>query len=209
MSPLTSFLRGVRVLDLSRYVPGPLASLLLADMGAEVVKIEPPSGDDLQGLGPRGPDGSRVFYEAINAGKAVLQLDLKKAVDKEVLLELLATADVLIEGFRPGAMKRLGLDYKRLETVNPRLIYCSIRQQLPRPRRRSTSQRHRRSDLFRPPGLRHLRLAVRGDIDPRRAAWAGADREGLRDRPCARRRRDAAAAAPGGGRRGHRSRAGP
>jgi alpha-methylacyl-CoA racemase len=126
MSLLTSFLRGVRVLDLSRYVPGPLASLLLADMGAEVVKIEPPSGDDLQDLGPRGPDGRRVFYESINAGKAVLQLDLKKAADKNVLLELVATADVLIEGFRPGAMKRLGLDYKSLEAVNPRLIYCAI-----------------------------------------------------------------------------------
>jgi alpha-methylacyl-CoA racemase len=126
MSLLTSFLRGVRVLDLSRYVPGPLASLLLADMGAEVVKIEPPSGDDLQDLGPRGPDGRRVFYESINAGKAVLQLDLKKAADKDVLLELVATADVLIEGFRPGAMKRLGIDYKFLEAVNPRLIYCAI-----------------------------------------------------------------------------------
>jgi alpha-methylacyl-CoA racemase len=126
MSPLTSFLRGVKVLDLSRYIPGPLASLLLADMGADVVKIEPPSGDDLQGLGPRGPNGEHVFYESINAGKTVLQLDLKKGADKAVLLELVAAADVLIEGFRPGAMKRLGLDYTALETLNPRLIYCSI-----------------------------------------------------------------------------------
>lgn len=125
MSPLTSFLHGIRVLDLSRYVPGPLASLLLADMGAEVLKIEPPSGDGLQDLGPR-PDGRPVFYESINAGKAVLELDLKETAHKRVFLELLASADVLIEGFRPGAMKRLGLDYKRLEAVNPRLIYCSI-----------------------------------------------------------------------------------
>lgn len=125
MSRLSSFLRGVRVLDLSRYVPGPLASLLLADMGAAVLKIEPPSGDELQHLGPR-PGGRSVFYEAINAGKSVLALDLKQPADKKVLLELVATADVLIEGFRPGAMKRLGLDYEHLRGVNPRLIYCSI-----------------------------------------------------------------------------------
>jgi alpha-methylacyl-CoA racemase len=125
MSRLNSFLRGVRVLDLSRYVPGPLASLLLADMGAEVLKIEPPSGDELQHLGPR-PGRRPVFYEAINAGKAVLALDLKQPTDKNVLLELVATADVLIEGFRPGAMNRLGLDYEHLHPINPRLIYCSI-----------------------------------------------------------------------------------
>jgi alpha-methylacyl-CoA racemase len=125
MSPLSSFLRGVRVLDLSRYLPGPFASLLLADMGAEVLKIEPPSGDDLQTLGPR-PQGRPVFYEAINAGKAVLKLDLKQPGSRNVLLELVSTADVLIEGFRPGVMQRLGLDYPRLTSVNPQLIYCAI-----------------------------------------------------------------------------------
>ena len=125
MSPLGSFMRGVRVLDLSRYVPGPLASLLLADMGAEVVKIEPPSGDDLMDLGPK-PDGRSVFYETINAGKNVLTLDLKVQASKDSFLELVATADVVIEGFRPGAMQRLGLDYARLQSINSRLIYCSI-----------------------------------------------------------------------------------
>lgn len=126
MTPLKSFLRGVRVLDLSRYLPGPLASLLLADMGAEVLKIEPPSGDELQSLGPRGEAGRPIFYEAINAGKSVLELDLKKPTDVGILLELVATADVLIEGFRPGAMKRLGLAYATLAGVNPKLVYCSI-----------------------------------------------------------------------------------
>jgi crotonobetainyl-CoA:carnitine CoA-transferase CaiB-like acyl-CoA transferase len=125
MAPLRSFLAGVRVLDLSRYVPGPLASLLLADMGAEVVKVESPEGDALQELGPR-PEGRPVFYETINAGKVVVQLDLKQQPGKDALLEMVATADVLIEGFRPGVMKRLGLDYGRLRAVNPRLIYCSI-----------------------------------------------------------------------------------
>jgi len=126
MSPLSSFLRGVRVLDLSRYLPGPFATLLLADMGAEVLKIEPPSGDDLQSLGPRGPSGQPVFYEAVNAGKAVLRLDLKEPADKKVFLDLVADADVVVEGFRPGVMKRLGLDYGRLRAINPRLIYCAI-----------------------------------------------------------------------------------
>src|SRR5262249_45823102 len=125
MSRLRSFLRGVRVLDLSRYLPGPFASLLLADLGAEVVKIEPPPGDDLQMLGPR-PEGRPGLFEAINAGKAVLKLDLKEPGDKSALLELVSTADVLIEGFRPGVMERLGLAYAQLKSVNPRLIYCSI-----------------------------------------------------------------------------------
>lgn len=123
---LSSFLRGIRVLDLSRYLPGPMASLLLADMGAEVLKVEPPTGDELQSLGPRGADGRPAFYEAINAGKAVVELDLKKQSDRDALLDLVVAADVLIEGFRPGAMKRLGLDYGRLAAVNAQLIYCSI-----------------------------------------------------------------------------------
>jgi len=126
MSPLNSFLRGLRVLDLSRYLPGPLATLLLADMGAEVLKIEPPSGDDLEGLGPRGPGGRPVFYEAVNAGKTVLRLDLKAAGDKQLFLDLVPEADVVVEGFRPGVMQRLNLDCGRLRAINPRLIYCAI-----------------------------------------------------------------------------------
>jgi len=125
MPTLRSFLRGVRVLDLSRYLPGPFASLLLAHLGAKVLKIAPPSGDDLQTLGPR-PEGRPVFNDAINAGKAVLKLDLKKTGDKSVLPELVSTADVLIEGFRPRVMERLGLAYPVLKSLNPRLIYCAI-----------------------------------------------------------------------------------
>ena len=123
---LGEFLRGVRVLDLSHYISGPLASLALADMGAEVLKIEPPTGDGLEQVGPRDAQGRALFYASINAGKSALRLDLKDAAQRQRLLALVAAVDVLIEGFRPGVMRRLGLDYEFLRTLNPALIYCSI-----------------------------------------------------------------------------------
>lgn len=126
MTGINRFLEGVRVLDLSQYIPGPLASLMLTDMGAEVIKIEPPAGDPMRHLGPRDGNGAALFYETLNAGKSVVRLDLKTAEDVACLLERVASADVLIEGFRPGVMARLGLDYARLKEVNPALIYCSI-----------------------------------------------------------------------------------
>jgi crotonobetainyl-CoA:carnitine CoA-transferase CaiB-like acyl-CoA transferase len=126
MSKLNSFLAGVRVLDLSQYIPGPMASLLLADMGAAVLKIEPPNGDELAHLGPRDADGAPVFYGALNAGKSVRRMNLKDAAVREEFLDLVRQHDVLLEGFRPGVMTRLGLDYDTLSGLNPRLIYCSI-----------------------------------------------------------------------------------
>ncbi|MFT5172323.1 MAG: alpha-methylacyl-CoA racemase [Gammaproteobacteria bacterium] len=123
---LGEFLRGVRVLDLSHYISGPLASLALADMGAEVLKIEPPSGDGLEQVGPRDAQGRALFYASMNAGKSALRLDLKDPAQRQRLLALVAEVDVLIEGFRPGVMSRLGIDYEFLRTVNPALIYCSI-----------------------------------------------------------------------------------
>ncbi len=125
-SRLSLFARGVRVLDLSAFLPGPMASLLLADMGAEVVKIEPPAGDPMIHLGPRDSAGHPLFYEAINAGKSVGRMDLKQTAEREAFLRLVAEADVLIEGFRPGVMERLGLGYVTLREINPRLIYCSL-----------------------------------------------------------------------------------
>jgi len=125
-SRLAQFADGVRVLDLSAFLPGPLAGLLLADMGAEVLKIEPPSGDAMQGLGPRGPAGEAVFYEAVNAGKTVRRMDLKQESARDELLGLAVEYDVLIEGFRPGVMRRLGLDYPVLRAINPGLVYCSL-----------------------------------------------------------------------------------
>ncbi|MFT5449594.1 MAG: alpha-methylacyl-CoA racemase [Gammaproteobacteria bacterium] len=123
---LGDFLRGVRVLDLSHYISGPLASLTLADMGADVLKIEPPSGDGMQRLGPRDVHGHGLFYAAINAGKSVLKLNLKDDGDRQRFLALSAEADVVIEGFRPGVMSRLGIDYAVLRSVNSALVFCSI-----------------------------------------------------------------------------------
>jgi alpha-methylacyl-CoA racemase len=125
-SRLGLFARGVRVLDLSAFLPGPMASLLLADMGAEVLKIEPPAGDPMTQLGPRDRDGHPLFYESINAGKSVRRMDLKQPESRAAFLHLVAEADVLIEGFRPGVMQRLGLGYDVLREVNPRMIYCAL-----------------------------------------------------------------------------------
>jgi crotonobetainyl-CoA:carnitine CoA-transferase CaiB-like acyl-CoA transferase len=126
MSRLNSFLDGLRVVDVSAYLPGPFASLLLADMGADVVKVEPPQGDGMLSLGPRDATGKPLFHAALNAGKTVRRIDLKSADGKREFLDLLDTADVLIEGFRPGAMDRLGLGYEALRARNPGLIFCSI-----------------------------------------------------------------------------------
>lgn len=126
LSRLGRFARGVRVLDLSAFLPGPLAALLLADMGAVVLKIEPPAGDAMMALGPRDEAGRGVFYEAVNAGKSVRRMDLKRPEQREAFLRLVEEYDVLIEGFRPGVMRRLGLDYPVLREVNPGLIFCSL-----------------------------------------------------------------------------------
>lgn len=126
ISRLGRFAQGVKVLDLSAFLPGPLAGLLLADMGAEVLKIEPPSGDAMRQIGPRDGDGEPLFYGAVNAGKAVRRMDLKRPEVRAEFLRLVEGFDVLIEGFRPGVMRRLGLDYEVLRTVNPGLVYCSL-----------------------------------------------------------------------------------
>ena len=125
-SRLGLFARGVKVLDVSSFLPGPLASLLLADMGAEVLKIEQPSGDPMIELGPRGADGQPVFHQAVNAGKSVRRMDLKDQASHAEFLGLVAGSDVLIEGFRPGVMERLGLGYETLRAINPGLIFCSL-----------------------------------------------------------------------------------
>jgi alpha-methylacyl-CoA racemase len=102
MSRLNHCLHGVRVLDLSSYLPGPFASLLLADFGAEVLKVEPPQGDGMLQLGPRDANGTPLFHAALNAGKTICRVDLKHAEGKQALLSRAAQADVLIEGFRPA-----------------------------------------------------------------------------------------------------------
>ena len=126
MSAMNRWLDGVRVLDLSQYLPGPLATLFLADFGAEVLKIEPPRGDDMQKLGPRDSAGRPIFYEAVNGGKTVQRMDLKDPQARAAFMQLVDTADVLLETFRPGVMARLGLDYAVLSARNPALVYCSL-----------------------------------------------------------------------------------
>lgn len=120
------FLAGLKVLDLSQYIPGPMATLYLADFGAEVIKVEPPAGDQMQQLGPRDANGRPLFYRALNAGKQVVKLNLKDAGEHAQFLEMVRGADVVVEGFRPGVMERLRIDYSTLQAANARIILCSI-----------------------------------------------------------------------------------
>jgi len=119
-------LTGIRVLDLSQYLPGPYATQMLADLGAEVVKIEPPAGDPMRGLGPCDGDGISAFYKIVNAGKSVVRLDLKSGQGKAALEALVRGADVLLESFRPGTLDKLGFGPDTLRGLNPRLIHCAL-----------------------------------------------------------------------------------
>ena len=118
-------LAGILVLDFTTLLPGPLATLLLAEAGAEVIKIERPGGEDMRHYEPRF-DGESAMFTLLNRGKKSLVLDLKDASDRDKLAPLLARADVLVEQFRPGVMARLGLGYDAVRAINPKLIYCSI-----------------------------------------------------------------------------------
>ena len=95
-------------------------------MGAEVLKIEPPQGDEMRQLGPKDAQGAPVFYQALNAGKSVRRMNLKDENARAEFLELARDVDILIEGFRPGVATRLVVDYETLSGVNPRIIYCSM-----------------------------------------------------------------------------------
>jgi crotonobetainyl-CoA:carnitine CoA-transferase CaiB-like acyl-CoA transferase len=121
-------LRGVRVLDLSRMLAGPYGSMLLADMGAEVIKIEDPDGGDpMRVMGPPFlPDGESAYFLSINRNKKSVALDLARPEGREVFLDLVRAADVVWENFRPGVLARLGCDYGALAAVNPRVVLCSI-----------------------------------------------------------------------------------
>jgi alpha-methylacyl-CoA racemase len=121
-------LANVRVLDLTRLLPGGLCSLMLADMGADVIKIESPDGGDyLRWMSPiSDTDGQSLYFHALNRNKRSVVLDLKDEIGQAVLQHLSKTADILIEGYRPEVMKRLNCDYEALREFNPKLIYCSI-----------------------------------------------------------------------------------
>ena len=118
-------LDGTLVLDFSTLLPGPMATLILAEAGAEVVKIERPGGEDMRHYDPKW-GGESVSFALLNRGKKSLALDLKNPADRSKLQPLVKRADVLVEQFRPGVMARLGLDYEAVSAINPRLIYCAI-----------------------------------------------------------------------------------
>jgi len=117
-------LSGIRVLELSLAVMGPTAGMVLADMGAEVIKIEPaPRGDDTRRIKGFGTG----FFPAFNRNKKSLVLDLKRPDGKAIMDKLLETADVLLENFAPGTIDRLGFGYDRVSQINPRIIFCSLK----------------------------------------------------------------------------------
>lgn len=119
MTPANPLLEGIRILDLSRLLPGPFCSLYLAQMGAEVIKIEEPQGGDYaRGMGQ--------MFALVNRGKKSVTLDLRNAQDREAFLTLADSADVILESFRPGVMDKLGCGYQTLRARNPRLVYAAI-----------------------------------------------------------------------------------
>ena len=122
---LTGCLSGLRVLDFSTTIAGPHCSRMLADMGAEVIKIETDEGETMR-TRPPVRNGCSTTFGQLNAGKKSLVLDLKSPEGAEAIRRLAANADILVENFRPGVMRRLKLDYETLRAINPRLIYCSI-----------------------------------------------------------------------------------
>lgn len=117
--------RPIRVLDFGQVMAGPLAGRLMADVGAEVIKIETPEGDAMRGRPPL-RDGHSAYFGTLNAGKRSVVLDLKTEAGRRYAFALAKTADVVLENFRPGVMARLGLGYEALSAVNPGLIYCAI-----------------------------------------------------------------------------------
>src|SRR5205823_12228684 len=115
------------VLDLTRVLSGPYCTMLLADMGARVIKIEQPGkGDDTRAWGPPFTNGESAYFLSINRNKESVTLDFKHAGGRAILERLVEKADVLVENFRPGTLTRLGLDYESLGSRFPRLVYCSI-----------------------------------------------------------------------------------
>ena len=119
-------LEGMLVLDFSTLLPGPMATLLLAEAGAEVVKVEKPGrGDEMRSYEPKWGQSS-VNFAMLNRGKKSISVDLKDKAQLAKLKPMVERADVIVEQFRPGTMARLGLDYESVAIVNPRVVYCSI-----------------------------------------------------------------------------------
>ncbi len=119
-------LKGVRVIDLSRILSGPFCTMTLGDMGAEIIKIESPDGDDTRVWGPPFIEGESSYYLSVNRNKKSVVINLKTDKGRQLLLDLVRTADIVVENFRPGTLDRLGIGYSVLEEVNPMIILASI-----------------------------------------------------------------------------------
>jgi len=119
-------LYGIRVLDLSRVLAGPYCTMVLGDLGADVVKVEAPEGDETRGWGPPFANGESAYYLCVNRNKRSIIVDFKSQEGRKTLHELVRRSDVLVENFRPGTLARFALDYDATSAINPNLIYCSI-----------------------------------------------------------------------------------
>ncbi len=119
-------LEGIRVLDFTRVMSGPFATMLLGDLGADVVKIEPPGGDDTRGWGPPWMGRDSAYFMSANRNKRSIIIDLKKPESREIVKKLVGRADVVVENFRPGVAEQLGIGYDYVSKINPRIVYCSI-----------------------------------------------------------------------------------
>ena len=120
-------LEGIKILDLSRALAGPYCSMMLADMGAEVIKVEMPGrGDDSRAWGPPFLKGESAYFMSVNRNKKSMTLNLKKERAIEIIHKLIKQSDIIIENFRPGTMERLSLSYTDVKKINPKIIYCSI-----------------------------------------------------------------------------------
>jgi crotonobetainyl-CoA:carnitine CoA-transferase CaiB-like acyl-CoA transferase len=119
-------LQGLRVLDLTQFLSGPYATMILGDLGAEIIKIEPHGGDSARAIPPHFVGEDSAYYLSVNRNKQSVAVDMKQEAGREIVRELALRSDVLIENFRPGVTAKLGLSYEKLRTENPRLVWCSI-----------------------------------------------------------------------------------
>jgi len=119
-------LHGIRVLDLSRVLAGPYCTMVLGDLGADVIKVESPEGDETRGWGPPFTEGESAYYLCVNRNKRGIVVDFKTAEGRDILHGLIRQCDVLVENFRPGSLARFSLDFESVSVINPSLIYCSI-----------------------------------------------------------------------------------
>lgn len=124
--PGDGLLAGITVLDLSQHLSGPYATQILADLGARVVKVEPPSGDPTRTIGPHFHDGVSAYFLAVNRNKESVCIDLKRDEGRAALLQMARRCDVVVENFRPGTLERLGIGFDVLKAVNPSVVLCSI-----------------------------------------------------------------------------------